>query len=359
MDLRRLNENLEALNDSVHLPILSQNNVNTDDSFSVLKDRHAILATVESIISEAEQEAWLLLGRWGILHILRSGVIKTINDALNRGVDIKLVICLDEKTIRFYDQIDNRIEIRHHPNFNLCGVFVDKEVGIQYVQTEDTPTGRGKEDTAILMESEMLLSAQSELLNIQWNAANSYSSAKAKIVDGMMTEPLQLTLGEGSFYERFKESLKLGINQKTNTVLTKGGEEMILQNNSGPTTLSALGINTNQLFQDVGERIGQELAVKLQNVEDDQKFWLKIKSEWGELGMGNIEFDKLPPTRITVYDGNACNGEPQTSGMFCNMDESVIAGIVKERYGKQIDSCQRMCAEEEKPECAYEISILD
>ncbi len=359
MDLRRLNENLDSLNDSVNIPILSQTNFNTDDSFSVLKDRHAILATVESVIAESEQEVWLLLGKWGILHILRSGVMDTIDDALNRGVEVKLVICIEEKTIRFYDKIDERIEIRHHPDFNLCGVFVDKEVGIQYVQTEDTPTGRGKEDTAILMESNMLLSAQSELLKIQWNAANSYSSAKAKIVDGMITEPLQLTLGEGSFYERFKESLKHGIYQQTNTVLSRDGNEITLQDGSAPNPLTALGINTNQLFQDVGARIGQELAVRLQNVEDEDKFWMNIKSEWADLGMGNIEFNQLPPTKITVSDGNACDGQPQTSGMFCNMDESVIAGIVKERYNKEVYSCKRKCSEQDNPECAYEITILE
>ena len=44
--------------------------------------------------------------------------------------------------------------------------------------------------TAILMESEMLLTAQSELLKTQWNTATSYQTAKAKMIDGLMTEPL-------------------------------------------------------------------------------------------------------------------------------------------------------------------------
>ena len=82
------------------------------------------------------------------------------------------------------------------------------------------------------------------------------------MIDGMMTEPLRLSLGDGSFYERFKESIKLGMDNTTNAVLTKNGQvidsDIIPQSN----TLSALGINTNQLFHDVGFRIGQELAVK-------------------------------------------------------------------------------------------------
>ena len=358
MDLRRINENLESLNSSSNHAIISRQLEYEEDSFSVLKDRHTIHATIESIVSEAEQHVWLLLGRWGILHILRSGCIDSITEALNRDVDVKLVVCIDEKTIRFYDKLDPRMEIRHHADFNLCGVFVDNEVGIQFVQTEESPTGRGKEDTAILMESEMLLTAQSELLKTQWNSATSYSTAKAKMVDGLMTEPLKLTLGEGSFYERFKQSMKMGIDSNSNAVLTKGGDIVDNQEIPQSNTLTALGINTNQLFEDVGFRIGQELAVKLQHITDDEIFWNNIKSEWQDLGMGEIDFDNLPPSKITVLEGNACGGQPEKSLFFCNMDESVIAGLIKERYDKSIQSCKRECVDDQKS-CCYEISIVD
>lgn len=358
MDLRRINENLDSLNSSSNHAIISRQLEYEEDSFSVLKDRHTIHATIESIVSEAEQHVWLLLGRWGILHILRSGCIDSITEALNRDVDVKLVVCIDEKTIRFYDKLDPRMEIRHHADFNLCGVFVDNEVGIQFVQTEESPTGRGKEDTAILMESEMLLTAQSELLKTQWNSATSYPTAKAKMVDGLMTEPLKLTLGEGSFYERFKQSMKMGIDSNSNAVLTKGGDIVDNQEIPQSNTLTALGINTNQLFEDVGFRIGQELAVKLQHITDDEIFWNNIKSEWQDLGMGQIDFDNLPPSKITVLEGNACGGQPEKSLFFCNMDESVIAGLIKERYDKSIQSCKRECVDDQKS-CCYEISIVD
>ena len=93
----------------------------------------------------------------------------SVEDAISRGVEIKIVASVDKRTIRFFDGLDDKIEVRHHEDFNLNGVFVDDEVGIQFVNTEES-TGRGKEDTAILIESGMLLSAQSELLKIQWGA---------------------------------------------------------------------------------------------------------------------------------------------------------------------------------------------
>ena len=81
MDLRRINENLEELTSSSNLAILSTESSQDEDSFSVLKDRHTIHATIESVVSEAEEHIWLLLGRWGILHILRSGCMDSVNEA--------------------------------------------------------------------------------------------------------------------------------------------------------------------------------------------------------------------------------------------------------------------------------------
>ena len=99
-------------------------------------------------------------------------------------------------------------------------------------------------------------------------------------------------------------------------------------------------------------------AVKLQHIIDDEVFWNNIKSEWLDLGMGEIDFDQLPPKTITVSEGNACDGQPEKSLFLCNMDESVIAGLVKERYNKSIESCKRTCVNDDES-CCYEISIVD
>ena len=359
MDLRRIQHNLENLSSNSEIPIMSVDQTSDEDTFSVLKDRHTIMATIESVVAESEEQIWLLLGRWGILHLLRSGAKDAIEEAINRGVDVKIVACIDKKTIRFFDSLNDRIEVRHHEDFNLNGVFVDEEVGIQFVHTEDTPTGRGKEDTAILIESGMLLTAQSELLKIQWRAAKSYHSIRSKILDGVMTEPLRLSLGEGSFYEHFRTSLQAGMSPKStsNAVLRKNGSEIKFGNELENETLSALGIDSAILFEHIGSRIGQELAVKLQHISDDSVFWETIIQEWSEMGMGEIEIDKLPPTKIIVKDGSACGGNPNTSKFFCNLDESVLSGILMERHGRKVSTSKRECMETKNCSCFYEINF--
>ena len=357
MDLRRIQHNLENLSSNSEIAIMSVDQTSEEDTFSVLKDRHTIMATIESVVAESEEQLWLLLGRWGILHILRSGAKKAIDEAISRGVDIKIVACIDKKTIRFFDSLDDKIEIRHHEDFNLNGVFVDEEVGIQFVHTEDTPTGRGKEDTAILIESGMLLTAQSELLKIQWKAAKSYHSIRSKILDGVMTEPLRLSLGEGSFYEHFRSSLLSGMSKQSsnNAVLRKNGSEIKFGNDIESESLSALGIDSSILFEHIGTRIGQELAVKLQHIKDDSLFWETIIQEWSDMGMGEIEIGELPPTKIIVKDGSACGGNPSTSKFFCNLDESVLSGILLERHGRKVSTSKRECIEAKNCSCFYEI----
>lgn len=359
MDLRRIQHNLENLSSNSEIPIMSVNQTSDEDTFSVLKDRHTIMATIESVVAESEEQIWLLLGRWGILHILRSGAKKAIEDAISRGVDIKVVASIDKKTIRFFDSLDDQIEIRHHEDFNLNGVFVDEEVGIQFVHTEDSPTGRGKDDTAILIESEMLLNAQSELLKIQWEAAKSYSSIRSKILDGVMTEPLRLSLGEGSFYENFRKTLLAGMSKQPtgNVMLRKNGSEINFANNLERESLSALGIDSSILFEHVGGRIGQELTVKLQHIKDDLEFWNAIIQEWSEMGMGEIEISELPPTKIIVKNSSACGGSPSTSKFLCNIDESVLSGILLERHGRKVSTSKRECIQTDNCSCFYEIII--
>ena len=357
MDLRRIQHNLENLSSNSEIPIMSVDQTSDEDTFSVLKDRHTIMATIESVVAESEEQIWLLLGKWGILHMLRSGAKKAIEEAISRGVKIKVVASIDKKTIRFFDSLDDQIEIRHHEDFNLNGVFVDGEVGIQFVNTEDSPTGRGKDDTAILIESEMLLNALSGLLKIQWEAAKSYSSIRSKILDGVMTEPLKLILGEGSFYENFRKTLLAGMSKQStsNVMLRKNGSEIQFDNDIERESLSALGIDSSILFEHVGGRIGQEITVKLQHIKDDLEFWNAIIQEWSEMGMGEIEISELPPTKIIVKNSSACGGSPSTSKFLCNIDECVLSGILLERHGRKVSASKRECIDTNNSSCFYEI----
>ena len=114
LDLQRMEEHLEHLSTGPTVAIMSVESHVTEATFSVIKDRHQIMATFESLLAEAETNVWLFFGRWGILHFLRVGGKEVLEEALERGVEIKIVACIDKKTVRFFDELSPLIEIRHH-----------------------------------------------------------------------------------------------------------------------------------------------------------------------------------------------------------------------------------------------------
>ncbi len=206
--VRRLQQHLNEINEN---SVIINSNLYTQPQealFSVIKDRHVIYGTIENVVEESESMVWMTLSKWGILHLMRSGIIDTINESLNRGIQIMILANIDSKTINFFDKLDKRIQIRHLDNQAQMGVYVDEEVGIQIVNSETNPTGRGKADTALLIESSDYMAAQLELLKVQWNGGVDFASAKARLVDGMITEPLSLKIGEGSFYERLRKIIE-------------------------------------------------------------------------------------------------------------------------------------------------------
>ena len=360
MDLRRMQEHLEAMKDGSEVALLSYQSEQPEPNFTVLKDRHSIMANVQSILSEAEENVWLLLGNWGIFHLRRSGAFDALMEAVNRGVRVRVSTSLNEKTIKFFDDLDDRIEVRHHENFSMQGVYVDGEVGLQFINLEANPTGRGKQDTALLIESKPFMNAQVELMIIQWSAGTSYRAAKARLTEGKIIEPLHLILGEGSYYEKLRTSLLSSMDNTSsiegpNAFLRKAGEPVPTLENPQADALSMLGIDLNEVLSGVGTRIGQELASKWNDVESDDEFWNHLQKEWSQLGMGEIVTKGMPPASVLVHNGGACGGKPSVGGMFCHLDEGILQGIVMERHSIKVISKERVCTSDGRDSCHFEI----
>ena len=62
MDLGRMQEHLHEMKEGSHLALLSHQSSVTEPNFTVLKDRHAIMTNLQSMLSEAENSVWMLLG---------------------------------------------------------------------------------------------------------------------------------------------------------------------------------------------------------------------------------------------------------------------------------------------------------
>ena len=353
-NVRRLQQHLDEMNDDSVIINHSIHDRN-EALFSVIKDRHSVYATVENLVQESENRVWMMLSKWGILHMMRSGVMDSINDSLDRGVEFRILADVHAKTIRFFEQLDSRIEIRHQENQSQMGFYVDGDVGIQIVQSEGNPTGRGKEDTALLIESQDYMKAQVELLKVQWNGGVDFHATKARIVDGLITEPLKMNLGEGSFYKRLRELIgdDSGVGF-TNAILRRPGEPLTL--GISAASLGQLGVDMSEILRTVGQRIGQELALELRDEVSHEDFWSKLSMQWSNLGMGDLEIDSIPPNVVTVIDSKSCERDPKLGSVLCHMDEGVLEGILIERYGLDVTATERLCTSTGQEHCLFEIS---
>ena len=83
---------------------------------------------------EVEEQMFLLLGQFGILHLCRSEALAEVNAAANRGVVVNVLAQLDRRTIRFFDDLDSSIRIRHSDDVSSLGVLKDETEVIQFLQ---------------------------------------------------------------------------------------------------------------------------------------------------------------------------------------------------------------------------------
>lgn len=361
-ELRRIKEHLESLSNGPNRAFIISSPESSEPSFTVVKDNTNIHASLERIIDDSEVEIWLLLGEWGILRLVKTGALRAVNEAAQRGIEVKCLAKLNPSTMKFFDELDSTIEIRHCDVLSMVGCMVDGEVAIQMVSQDSNPLSRGKEDSALLIESESYISAQLELVSGAWLGAQSQKVATARIVEGTIVEPLRVTLGEGSFYQRLKDSL-------SKRILAEGGSEVgwtnaILRREGSPiamgekSTFEALGVDVDELMRMIGRRIGEEIAWEFRAVEDDERFWKELTQLWQELGMGALEVEGEPINTVTVKNSGSCGGEPKIGSGLCHLDEGVLEGIISERLNVEVSAVERDCTSLGKNQCSFDISLI-
>ena len=152
-ELRRLKTHLSELESGVTASQHMMDNSQAEPKFSVVKERTYIQAAMERLIQDSETQVWLMLGRWGIMHLVKTGALAAANEASLRGVCVRVLSTLDERTLKFYRELDDSIEVRHCESFSLHGCIVDDEVAVQILTMESNPVGRGREDAALVIEA--------------------------------------------------------------------------------------------------------------------------------------------------------------------------------------------------------------
>ena len=341
--LQKIETGYEDLKQSVN-PGEDQTNDETSDfsnpKFAVLKERTHIMNRIDKMANEAESELTLVLGRFGILHLCRSSALNSVNDASERGVRIRVLAQLDRRTIRFFSQLHQNVEVRHTKDLEAQGAIMDSSESIQYLHMEENPVGRGKNDAALIVESEPFGVSQRNLVDSIWDEAISFEAASKRFTEDRIVDPLRVTLEGGSVLDRFREVLEIDENLpeedtpfNPDAFLASSGEinkarKKLLA--GGILEISSFGINLSDILSQVGMRIGEELSFSLRSIEGDIEFLNEMMDWWEHAGLGELSYGIDPSFHIKailLQDSTSKDSLP-----LDELDGGIIEGALRSRF---------------------------
>tara|TARA_Y100001934_G_scaffold158613_1_gene189665 strand:- start:501 stop:1889 length:1389 start_codon:yes stop_codon:yes gene_type:complete len=309
--------------------------------FAVLKERSNIFSRIKSMAENSEEHLTLLLGQFGILHLCRSEALAEVNAASKRGIVVKVLAQLDRRTIRFFGDLDESVEVRHSDDVSSLGVLKDQDEVIQFLQVEENPVGRGREDAALVIESPPFSATQSNLVEAIWDEAVEFEIAKVRFTEERIVDPLRLTVGEGSFLDSFRSALGLDDQLPDEdtpfdpqSFLASGSElneaRMALQTGR-LESLRVLGIDIGGILRQVGNRIGQELAFSLRSIDGHVEFLNEMMDWWEHAGLGEIDYELDPTFHVKVYLTEQ-QTENEDALPLSELDDGIIEGVLSTRY---------------------------
>jgi sugar-specific transcriptional regulator TrmB/predicted hydrocarbon binding protein len=318
------------------------NSDETNARFAVLKGREHIHKKIANFADEAEERLILLLGRFGILHLCRSSGLEEVNSAAQRGVVVTVIAQLDRRTVRFYDQLDESIEVRHTDEISSLGLLQDSNQVIQFLYVEENPVGRGRDDAALVIHSDVFNSSHSDFVSAIWSEAVDFESAKKRFTEERIVDPLRLTIGKGSFLDQFRDAL--GVNAELPETDTPFNPKSFLAStreiNQARTALQGgtvqslkqLGIDMNTMLRQIGQRIGEELTFSLRKIEGHVEFLSELMDWWEHAGLGELDYDSDPFFHIVVKLAHPEVMDNQNSLPLWELDDGIIEGALMARY---------------------------
>ena len=339
--LNRIESSFEEIQSSVESSNFEFQEVEAEDNpkFTILKERVRILGRLEKMGNDSESDLVMILGRFGILPLCRNATITSINEAAKRGVRVRVLAQLDKRTVRFYNDLHESIEVRHSEEMEAQGAVMDQNEVIQYLNSDDNPVGKGKNDAALVIESAQFAENQRNLIETIWEEAIPFDTASKRYTEERITDPLKLTLNEGSFLEKIREVLMIEKDLpeedtpfNIDAFMASGLEISDARkklNHGGIASLRDFGIDLESLMRQIGNRVGQELAFSLRGISQEIEFLNEMMDWWEHAGLGTLSYDLEPEFHIKVQFSEFPEGGELP---VWALDDGIIEGALQSRY---------------------------
>ncbi len=318
----------------------NEKNISLGPKFGVIKGRNHIYSKIQEMIESAQEKIFLSLGRFGILHITKSSAIESLNLASKKGIVCEVVACLDKRTLKFYDELDETISIRHSDNLSSQLCLQDDEFVLQFLDVESNPVGKGRNDAALFLESKHFATSQLDFTEKLWNESIKFETAIKRFTEEFIADPLKLVIGEGSFLQQISTALNLDELPSSDAPFNLDNLQLVGNtisearnklSDGSVSNLRLLGIDLNLMFRQIGNRIGEELSFSLNKIENDFEFITEVMDWWEYAGLGELNYEISPTFRILAnLDINS--DEESEKFPIWELDDGILEGALIQRF---------------------------
>ena len=211
---------------------------------------------------------------------------------------------------------------------------------INFLNIEDNPVGRGKDDAALAIESHAFAESHMNLIDTIWENAVLFETAVARYTENKINDPLKLTIGEGSFLNNVVSALKINDMPEEDTpfdpeAFFAAGHEV----NEARTKLSegklsnlkVLGIDISLMLRQIGNRVGQEISFSMRGIENDIEFLDEMMDWWEHAGLGTLLYGIDPDFHVQVGLHHPPVIDEDVLPMW-EMDDGIIEGALMTRF---------------------------
>lgn len=316
-----------------------------EPNFAVLKERLHIHKRIEKFAKEAKFRIVLMLGEFGILHLHRGPALTAINSAAERGIQVQVLAKLHRRTVRFFRDFHDSIEVRHSDDVESQGALKDDEEVLQMLNLESNPVGRGREDAALSVVSKQFAVSQANLIDAIWPEAIPFEQAVKRFTEQQIVDPLKIEIGQGSFLEKLRSALGVDLSLPEEDTpfdpdaMIKAGIEVNtarrkLAKNS-LSSLTILGFDLEKMMRQVGRRVGEELAFSLRGIDDQIEFLNEMMDLWEAAGLGTLSYDFDPSFHVRVGLNEMPEPENKEVLPLWEMDDGIVEGALMSRYPEE------------------------
>lgn len=309
-----------------------------ENRMRIFQERKNIHLQVRSMVEEAKRTIEIVVPSVELRRYDIAGITDILRARARAGVQVRLLTAINDADLGVVQDLMEELEIRHCDEIGHTMVLTDDHQVLHGVGVDPIANSSGKDDISLWLNSSEFITAQAQAFEHHWADGVDPLLRDRELREGGLIRPMRIDLGEGSMFAKLRQ------------VLRERSEGL------DGITLEDFGIQSIQLLNLIGQRIGTEIAATFdaeQGIDDLQELA-------DELGLGTIEVvEGEDGPSISVTSGSPpCAREGGAGETLCALDSGILQGIANARTGGSYMIKDIECVSAHTGECSFQVQLI-